>query len=72
MAAHHLLSPIPGDPTPSSGLFGPCAHTIPIHAGRQNTHTNKIKINHNEPETESDVVASPVLSIWETEAERFF
>ena len=39
-----LVTPVPNDPVSLSGLCKNCAHPIPIHTCRQNTHTHIIKI----------------------------
>jgi hypothetical protein len=46
MAAHrHMLTLVPGDPTPSSGFNRHCMHVVHILKCRQNTHKHKIKVN---------------------------
>jgi hypothetical protein len=39
------LTPVPGDPMPSSGLHRQCTYAVHSRTCRQNTHTYKIKIN---------------------------
>ena len=38
------VTPVPEDPTSSSGICGYCIYMVYRHVCRQNTHTNKLKI----------------------------
>jgi hypothetical protein len=40
------VTPFPGDPVPSSGLYGHCTHIVYKHTGRQGNYTHEIIYTH--------------------------
>jgi hypothetical protein len=36
------VTPLPGDPVPTSGLYGHCIHVAYRHTHRQNIHTHEM------------------------------